>query len=80
VPEKQTLNGQFYKEVFKKLIARVQSVRLEFQESRSWYVLHDNAPAHSSGLVSELPAKRGIPVFSHPPYFPDLALADFFIS
>jgi transposase len=52
--------------------------RREFQESASWYLLHDNAPAHSSGVVSEILAKQGIPVLSHPPYSPDLEPAPFF--
>jgi hypothetical protein len=34
---------------------------------------------HSSGVVSEFLVKRGIPVLSHPPYSPYLALADFFL-
>jgi hypothetical protein len=78
--DKQTENGKFYKEVIKRLIARVHRVRSEFQESGSWYLLLYNAPAHSSGVVSEFLVKRGIPVLSHSPYSPDLAPADVFIS
>jgi hypothetical protein len=77
VPEKQTVNGKFYKEVIKRLIARVHRVRSEFQESRPWYIQHDNAPAHSSDVVSEFLAKRGIPVLSHSSYSSDLATTDF---
>jgi transposase len=76
--KKQTVNGQFHKEVIKWLIARVHLFRTEFQESGSWYLLHYNAPAHSSGVVSEILAKRGIPVLSHPRYSPDLVPADFY--
>jgi hypothetical protein len=43
VPEKQTVNGKFHKEVIKKLVARVHRVRPEFQESGSWYLLHCTA-------------------------------------
>jgi hypothetical protein len=57
VPEKQTVNGKFYKEVMKRLIARVYRVRPEFQENGSWFLLHDNAPAHSSRALSEFLAK-----------------------
>jgi hypothetical protein len=53
VQEKQTVNGKFYKEVIKRLITQVHCIRPEFQESGSWYLLHDNAPAHSSGFISE---------------------------
>jgi hypothetical protein len=80
VPEKQTVNGKFHEEAIKRSLARVHRVRPEFQGSGSWYLLHDNAQAHSSGFVSEFLAKRGIPVLSHPYYFPDFAPADFFIS
>jgi hypothetical protein len=79
VPEKQTVNGKFYKEVMKRLIARVHCVRPEFQENGYRFLLHDNALAHSSSVVSEFLAKQGIPVLSHPPYSPDLVLDDFFL-
>jgi hypothetical protein len=78
VPEKQTVNSKFYEEVIKRLIAWVHHVRPEFQESVFWYLLHDNALAHSLGVVSEFLAKRGIPMISHPSYSPDLWTADFF--
>jgi hypothetical protein len=74
MPASQAVNGKFYKEVIKRLIARVHRVRPEFQERGPWYLLHDNASAHSSGIISEFLAKRGIPVLSHPPYSSDLAL------
>jgi hypothetical protein len=49
-------------------------------ESGSWYLLHDNAPGNSSGVVSEFLKKQGIPKLSHSPYFPDLAPADYYFS
>jgi hypothetical protein len=78
MPGNHTVNGKFYKETIKGLIARVHRVRPEFQENGPWYLLHDNAPAHSSVVVSEFLAKRGIPVLSHPTHSTDLALADSF--
>jgi hypothetical protein len=81
VPEKQTVNGKFDKEVIKRSIDQVHCVRPEFKESGSWYLLHDNAPAHSLGVVSEFLAKRGIPLLSHPPYSLNVFPAHlFFIS
>jgi hypothetical protein len=70
VQEKQVVNGKFYKHVIKRLIARAHRVRSEFQESGSWCLLHRDAPAHSSGVVS---------VLSRTPYSPDLAPADFLL-
>jgi hypothetical protein len=58
---KNTVNGKFYKEVSKRLISRVHRVRPEFQESGSWYLLHDSGPAYSSRVVSPFLAKRWIP-------------------
>jgi hypothetical protein len=78
MPGKQTVNDKFYKQVIKKLIAQVHRVRPEFQESGSWYLLHDNAPVHSSRFVSEFLAKQAIRVLSHPPYSPDSQPANFF--
>jgi len=40
---------------------------------------HDNAPSHSSFLVRDFLAKHETTVLPQPPYFPDLAPADFFL-
>jgi hypothetical protein len=79
VPERQTVNCEFYKEVIKRLSARVHCVKPEFQESGSWYLLHDNASAHFSGIFFEFLVKQGIPVLSHPPCSPNLVSADLFL-
>ena len=42
-----------------------------------WVLHHDNAPAHTALSIREFLAKENIPVLSHPPYSPDLALCDF---
>jgi putative component of toxin-antitoxin plasmid stabilization module len=54
VSEIRIINGKFYKNVIKKLIARVHRVRPQFQESGSRYLLHDSAPVHSSAVFSEI--------------------------
>jgi hypothetical protein len=61
VLEKKSVNSKFYKEVIKKLMALIRRLRTVFQENGSWYLLHGNEPAHSSGVVSLFLAKRGIP-------------------
>jgi transposase len=40
---------------------------------------HDNAPANASLLIREFLAKQETIVVPQPPYFPDLAPADFFL-
>lgn len=40
---------------------------------------HDNAPSHSSLIVTKFLAKHEIKVIAQPPYSPDLAPCDFFL-
>jgi hypothetical protein len=40
---------------------------------------HDSAPAHASFLSRSYLAKHQTSGVPHPPYFPDLTLADFFL-
>lgn len=53
MPEKQTVNGNIYKVVIRRLIAGVHCVRPEFQESASWQLPHDSALVRSSGAAYE---------------------------
>jgi hypothetical protein len=61
--KKQTVNGRFYEDAIKRLIARVHRVKPELQESVSWYILHDNEEQNSLGEVSEFLPKRRISCF-----------------
>jgi hypothetical protein len=45
VPERQTVNAKFYKEMIKRFVAVFYRYRPKFQERGSWYLLHDNALA-----------------------------------
>jgi len=48
-------------------------------KNSSWILHHNNAPAHNVLSVKRYLAKNNIPVMEHLPYFPDLALCDFFL-
>lgn len=72
VPAGQTVTGQFYVAVLKRLPARVFRVRSELTKD-------DKAPAHSSNSVQEVLAQKGIPALHHPPHSPDIASWDFFL-
>jgi hypothetical protein len=37
--------------------------------TNSWFVLHDNAPAHRSVLVNDFSAKNNATTLDQPPYF-----------
>jgi hypothetical protein len=77
-PEGQTVNGQFCLGVMEWLLKRIRRVRPEFHNSNEWFLLHDNVPAHTAGVVRFL-AKRQVTVLHDPSYSPDLAPADFFL-
>jgi len=79
VPVGQTVNSAFYEEVLKLLLRRIHHVRPELQKTGQWMLLHDNAPAHCVIRVHQSLAQHGVAVLDHPPYFPDLAPADFFV-
>jgi len=56
----------------------VRRKRPELWENWTW-MLHHNAPAQVSLLISSYLAKHETSIVPHPPYSPDLAPADFFL-
>ncbi|UYV73952.1 hypothetical protein LAZ67_11001570 [Cordylochernes scorpioides] len=78
VPAGQTITGEYYLNVLKRLIARIRRIRPEYRNEDSWCLLHDNAPSHSSLIVRRFLAKNNVCVLNHPPYSPDLAPCDFY--
>jgi histone-lysine N-methyltransferase SETMAR len=79
VPEGQTVNGQFYLGVMERLLKRIRLVRPEFHNSKEWFLLHDNALAHTASVVVRFLARKQVTVLQHPSCSPDLAPADFFL-
>jgi transposase len=57
----------------------VRRNRLEKWRINSWFILHDNAPAHQLVLVMDFLAKNNVTTLEHPPYSSDLASADFYL-
>jgi len=45
--------------------------------TNSWFLLHDNAPAHRSVLVKDFLVKNNVTTLELPPYPSDLTQADF---
>jgi hypothetical protein len=62
-----------------RLLKRIYCVRPEFHNSEEWFLLHDNAPAHTAGVVVRFVARKQVTVLHHHSYSPDLAPADFFL-
>jgi histone-lysine N-methyltransferase SETMAR len=79
VPEGQTVNGQFYLGVMERSLKRIRCVRPEFHNSKDWFLLRDNTPAHTAGVVVHFLTRKQVTVLHHPSYSPDLAPADFFL-
>jgi len=64
VPQKQTTNKQYYRELLERLRKRVHHVRPEIADT--WMLHHDNAPCHSAISVKEFLTKKGIPMVPQP--------------
>lgn len=78
VPQGQTVNGEFYREVLRRLRNRIRRTRPQMWADKSFVLHHDNAPAHTSLIVRGFLASTNFTAINHPPYSPDLAPCDFF--
>ena len=76
LPQGRTVNKEYYLEVTQRLREAVRKKRPDAWRENRW-MLHDNAPSHSSYLVRDFLAKHATTVLPQPPYSPDLAPADF---
>ena len=64
VPQGQTVNKQYYREVLERLRKRVHRVRPE--NADTWMLRHHNAPCHAAICVKEFLTKNCIPVVPQP--------------
>lgn len=67
VPLGQTVNAAFYKSVLERLLARIRRVRPDQYRSGDWFLLHDNAPAHTAILIAQFLARRKVTAITPPP-------------
>ena len=79
LPQGQTVNRQYYEAVLKRLREKIRKKRPQLWRDNSWFLHHDNAPAHSALSIREFCAKNRLTVLPQPPYSPDLAPCDFFL-
>jgi len=77
LPSEQTITGEYYLTVLKRLMSRIRRILPEYKDESSWCLLHDNAPSHTSLIVRRFLTKNSVCVLNHPPYSPDLAPCDF---
>jgi hypothetical protein len=78
-PEGQTINKEYYLEVFRHLRDAVRRKRPDLWASCNWQLHPDNAPAHSSHLIQSFLTEHGIPAVCQAPYSPDIAPCDFWL-
>ena len=79
VPEGQTVNKEYYLAVLRRLREAITRKWMDLWADNSWIFHHDNAPSHSSLIVTEFLAKHETKVIAQPPYSPYLAPCDFFL-
>jgi len=74
-----TINGECYRVILKNHLLR--TVAGKRPELAGNYIFHqDNVPPHKSRIVTEFLVEQGIQKLRHPPYSPDLASSDFWLS
>jgi len=68
-----TVNKEYYLEVTSRRLREARrKKRPGLWKNNSWFLRHDNAPAHSSLLVRDYLAKNNTVIMPQPPYSPDL--------
>ena len=79
VPQGQTVNQHFYKEVLTRLVNKIRQKQRTSWAGKTWILHHDNAPAHTALSVKQFLVSKEITTLHHSPYSPDLAPCDFFL-
>ena len=79
VPTGQTVNKEYYVEVFREFRKRCCRKRPALFKSGQWHFNQDTAPVHNPILVTDHLTKMGIKTVSQPPYCPDLTPCDFWL-
>ena len=78
VPKGTTVNAAYIVKALKVFMKKMKAKRPQMVEQG--FVFHwDNAPVHTAAVVAEWFAANNIQRLAHPPYWPDLAPADFFL-
>jgi hypothetical protein len=67
-------------DILRPLRGSVRRKRPEIWRTNSWFLLHDNAPAHGSILGKDFSAKNNMETLEYFPSFPDLPSAHFYLS
>ena len=80
VPQGQTVNQHFYKEVLTHLVNKIHQKQRASWAEKTWILHHDNARAHTALSTKQFLILKEITALHHPPYSPDLAACGFFFQ
>jgi len=69
-----------YIDILRRLRDAFRRKRHEKLRTNSWFLLHDNAPAHQLDLVRSFLTENNATKLGHPTYSSDLAMAHFACS
>ena len=79
VKKGKSITGKYYKDVVLKKLKKYYQKQRPATGFKHVRLLHDNAPAHTSAIVTAFLKKEKVTVLPHPAYSPDLAPCDFFL-
>lgn len=79
VPNRRSVTGVFYRDTVLKKLKKQCFKRRPRTGFKHLSLLHDNAPAHKSAIVTSFLNKEKVRVLPHAPYSPDLAPCDYFL-
>jgi hypothetical protein len=73
------VNELIHIDILRRLSDAVRRKRHAKWRTGSWFLLHENAPAHRSVLVKDFLAKNDLTTMQHPTHTSDLAPADLYL-
>ena len=79
VKKGKSITGKYYKDIVLKKLKKYYQKRRPAIGFKHVRLLHDNAPPHTSAIVTAFLKKEKVTVLPHPPYSPDLAPCDCFL-
>lgn len=79
VPEDETVNQKYYREVLIKPRESVKERRPDLWKNESWILRRDNEPVHNALTLKQILANVHILVSEYTSYSSDLAPCDFYV-
>jgi len=67
IPEGKTLNKEIHIYILRRSSDAFRRKRFEKRRTNSWFLLHDNSPAHRSVVVKDFLAKNNVTTLEHLP-------------